>query len=300
MHATLPPELPAAPAAPKPFQFNLRHLLAVTAAVCVAGAGYHWVGPGVLFILVPLLLIAVVLITKRTVEALVVIGLAAILVGLLLPAVGSGPVSPRAQCSNNLRQIAIALQDYHAAKGHFPPAYIADANGKPMHSWRVLLLPYIRPDIYQAYRFDEPWDGPNNRQFASQVISLFECPAGHSAFSGETSYVAVVGPGTAWPGAKGVAHSDIKDGASNTILIVEVQNSGIHWMEPRDLDASQMPLAINAKPVKGVSPGISSGHRGVALVALADGSILTLSDDTPPATVRAMLTIAGGEQVTPP
>jgi prepilin-type processing-associated H-X9-DG protein len=84
-------------------------------------------------------------------------------------------------------------------------------------------------------------------------------------------------------------------------LLVEVHNSGIHWMEPRDLDASQMAMAINANPArKGVIPGISSGHPGVAQAAMADGSVRALPDDTPPATVRAMLTIAGGETVQRP
>jgi prepilin-type processing-associated H-X9-DG protein len=98
-----------------------------------------------------------------------------------------------------------------------------------------------------------------------------------------------------------VKFEEITDGISNTILLVEVHNSGIHWMEPRDLDASQMAMAINANPArKGVIPGISSGHPGVAQAAMADGSVRALPDDTPPATVRAMLTIAGGETVQRP
>src|SRR4030095_4901077 len=113
---------------------------------------------------------------------------------------------------------------------------------------------------------------------------------------GQTSYVAVVGSGTAWPGAKSTKLAEIKDGPSATILIVEVHNSGIHWMEPRDLDASLMPMTINAKSGK----GISSGHPQCAQAARADGTVFVLTQDTPAATVRAMLTIAGGEKVAEP
>lgn len=76
-------------------------------------------------------------------------------------------------------------------------------------------------------------------------------------------------------------------------------DSGIHWMEPRDLDAATMVFAIN--PPQG--PGISSHHCDAtwwrrplgANVALADGSVRFLPMDTPGEQLRAMLTIAGGE-----
>ena len=74
---------------------------------------------------------------------------------------------------NNLKQIAMALQCYHQANGCFPPAYIADKTGKPMHSWRVLILPYLdRDDLYKAYNFTEPWDGPNNKKLATSRPDL--------------------------------------------------------------------------------------------------------------------------------
>ena len=74
----------------------------------------------------------------------------------------------RSICENNLRQIALALQNYHQANGCFPPAYVADKNGKPMHSSRMLILPYVGfDDLYKAYDFTEPWDGPNNKKTES-------------------------------------------------------------------------------------------------------------------------------------
>ena len=82
-----------------------------------------------------------------------------ILVALLLPAVSRArEAARRRQCANQLKQIVLALLNYREANGCFPPAYIAGKNGKPMHSWKVIILPYIDGDsLYKQYRFDEPW-----------------------------------------------------------------------------------------------------------------------------------------------
>jgi hypothetical protein len=154
--------------------------------------------------------------------------------GLLLPGVGGPRVARRAVCSNNIRQIALALHSYHQQYKEFPPAHLGDANGKPMHSWRVLILPFLeREDLYAKYRFDEPWDGPNNRQLLEPMMSVFACPS--QTNSPYTSYVAVVGPDTAWPGATSRKLADIGDPHDQTILVVESAVPQIFWMEPRDL-----------------------------------------------------------------
>ena len=107
------------------------------------------------------------------------------------------------QCSNHLKQIGLALQNYHDAYGSFPPAYMADADGKPIHSWRVLILPYLEQKaLYDKYSFDEPWDGPNNSQLHEAAISAYICPSRPGNSRTDTSFVAVVGAQTAWPGEK--------------------------------------------------------------------------------------------------
>jgi type II secretory pathway pseudopilin PulG len=84
----------------------------------------------------------------------------------------------RFQCLNNLRQIALALQNYRDDFGCFPPAYVADDAGKPMHSWRVLILPYMdRKEVYSQYNFNEPWDGPTNSRLNSYVVRNTFVPA---------------------------------------------------------------------------------------------------------------------------
>src|SRR3954465_14889144 len=118
----------------------------------------------------------------------------------------------RSVCVNNLKQIGLALRGYHDAYGCFPPAYLADEAGRPMPSWRVLILPWLeQKDIYDLYRFDEPWDGPNNRKLHDMRVSAYACPANFRT-GRMTSYVAVLGPEAAWRGAGTTRLADIQDG----------------------------------------------------------------------------------------
>ena len=108
------------------------------------------------------------------------------------------------QCMGNLTQLSVALFLYHERYGHFPPAYLADDQGRPMHSWRVLLLEFIDAPLFASYHFDEPWNGPNNHRLAGMMPGSYACSNDYHNPTGAasaTSYVAVVGSGTAFPGA---------------------------------------------------------------------------------------------------
>lgn len=204
----------------------------------------------------------------------------------------AGPSARRAQCSNNLKQIVLALHNYHDTYGSFPPAYVADESGRPLYSWRVLILPFLeQKPLYDQFRLDEPWDSPNNLPLSQTEINVFRCPSDEtgdpSKSPGVTNYIAVVGPGTMWPEDRSTSFGDFKNGTSNKLAVVEVHGSGVHWAEPRDLHVDQMARAVN--PAAG--QGISSGHEGGANVALAEGSVRFLPSETPPAELDAMLSI---------
>lgn len=164
---------------------------------------------------------------------LVILGL---LVALLLPDIQSArEASPRNSCINNLKQISLALHGYHDVYGCFPPAYIADENGKPMHSWRVLILPYMEETtVYDAYDFNEPWDKQSDSRLAAVSIDTFRCPSATTPDT-HTNYLAVVGPRTAWPNGKSSRLDDFGDGTANTLLLIESHQHSVHWMEPRDI-----------------------------------------------------------------
>lgn len=216
-------------------------------------------------------------------------------IGLLRPVQFSREVAIDSSAAGPLAQLLIALHNYHDQNGSFPPAYITDENGKPMHSWRVLLLPYIEEQaLYDAYDFNEPWDGPNNIKLAARIPRTYHY-YGDSKGTTNTSYVVIVGAGTAFPGAKTTKLDDFKDGTENTILVVEIAHSDICWMEPRDLDLATMSLEVN-DPSR---PRISSTRPKGPYVVFADSvhgyhvKRSILPDD-----LRALFTIAGGEEIT--
>jgi hypothetical protein len=290
--------------AAKPPRFSIRGLLCLTAAIAIGLALVTQLELIGVLILLVLAGVAVFATTTRKWESLgfaIPAGIVGLLIGgclLTLPTIA--PPSHRSNhgyCRNNLKQIAMALHLYHDTYGSFPPAYVADENGRPMHSWRVLILPFVEQKaLYDEYRFDEPWDGPHNRTLADSMPSVYRCPSdpGANPHLPISSYLAVVGPETNWPGEKTVSLHDVKDGTSQTLLVVESHNSGIHWMEPRDLHTGQMAREIN--PAHG--QGICSCHgsqRELAQAALADGSVQILSNDLTREEIEALLTIAGGE-----
>lgn len=292
-----------------PFQFGLKHLLAVPAVVAMLFGTAAWIG---LDIWVPLAASAyLVVVSLATIMAVMLLGRplspqlrvcvagAGITVLMILYESTSLQLAlergtPRSRCGNNLKRIACALDEYHAVHGCFPPAYIADENGLPMHSWRVLILPYLdRLDVYEAYDFDEPWNGPNNRKLAEIAVSAFDCPAEVHSSPMMTNYLAVVGPDTAWPGSEPTSLADFAHEKGSILHVVEVAHSGIHWMSPRDLQAPQMAPTVNSPSGR----GISSSHPDGANAAFADGSVRFLPENTWPEQLRAMLIRSGNESV---
>jgi len=201
-------------------------------------------------------------------------------------------------CENNLTQIGTALTKYQAVYGTLPPAVTYDAHGKPAHSWRALILPYLQDGKYAGkYDFDEPWDGPKNRKLAALRIEEYACPnSPNFGKDGVTSYVAVIGPATAFPPA-GASHatSAITDGGNDTILIVETATLAPQWSEPKDLDWDTMSFVINAAHL----PSISGRDQEGVHVLKVNGSVATLPDDLKPSDLKAYLTINGKELVDP-
>jgi prepilin-type processing-associated H-X9-DG protein len=299
-----PGDEPVSPVEPAPlgeFQFSISRLLMITVGMAVVFAGLRsgWLGPllalfmGLLWLATCVTLIVCGIRSLEKLGGLAALGAVGMLLGLCLFSTivsqrGHGPASQRSQCINNLKQLAIALHMYESQYGTLPPPYVADRFGKPMHSWRVLLLPFLEQDqLYKQYRLDEPWDGPNNRKLHKMVVSVYQCPFEPGP---STSYLAVVGPGTPW-NPKRPLSLGFKDGNSNTILLVESHNTGIHWMEPRDLHLSQMNPQLNGAE----GQGISSPHEGGASVAFADGSVHFLPNTLTAEELRALLTADGGE-----
>lgn len=222
--------------------------------------------------------------------------LASILIGMILPATQQirGP-HPRTMCLNQMRQISLAMLNYESANGHFLPAYIADEDGKPMHSWRVLLLPYLEQEaLYNQYSFDEPWNGPNNSKLHDVIVPGFQCSSvGRGEQETNTSYRLVTGKGTAFDGDHETTFREVSDGTSNTLTIVEVANSDTHWMEPVDLPLDEA-LARFSDPDKAEQ---CCNHPGTFNISLMDGSTHSIGFPISAENLKALITIDGGEIV---
>lgn len=211
----------------------------------------------------------------------------------------------RTQCNANLKTLAYALQMYHDTYKTFPPAYLSNEDGKPVHSWRVLILPFFEGrSLYEAYDFDEPWDGPNNRKLLERAPHVFACPAQRRTSrqpSTHTSYLAVVGPRTAWLGGNPTRIQDFTDGTSKTILIMESDGRGVPWMEPRDLSLDEALDLVTSDEFDhlgghGLDRFFTETHDG-RLAATADGGVEFLPHGTPKQKWAALLTIDDGKDV---
>jgi hypothetical protein len=190
-------------------------------------------------------------------------------------------------CIGNLHSIRIALRTYQEQYGTLPPAYVSDRSGAPMHSWRVLILPALgRLDIYRRYHLDEPWNSPHNLLVAGEMPAEYRCPTDDQDSDHETSYLAVVGEGTVWPGAAAsrIAADD------HRIAVVEVMHSKIIWTEPRDLDLESIDT-LN----RGATPSLATHHERHARFASLNHLIILKpsSGDGPDAGLLRQLLVDG-------
>lgn len=237
---------------------------------------------------------------------LVIVGCDAIgvLISTMLPAVQAArEAARRSQCTNNLKQVGLAMQSYHDKHGCFPPAFIPDDNGKPKHSWRVLLLPFLgEHDLYAKYRFDEPWDSPHNMALVAQRPAVYRCPSTADNDSRQASYAMIVGAHAISDGPTARRISEITDETAKTIMLAEAATAGILWLEPRDLDTKNMTFSINPRPVPppGSTSGINCYHPGLAQALFCNGTVRSLNSSLTAKEVKALFTIDGGEAVERP
>ena len=215
------------------------------------------------------------------------------------------------QSVNHLKLMGLALHNFHSAYGNFPPAIVYGPDGKPWHSWRVLILPFVEETpTYNQYDFTQPWDSPKNRALIEKMPAVYRDPINGETTGSDTHYAALVGEKTLFSPQgstiqiangsasdslfKGRRINEITDGTSNTIAIVPVDPARkIPWTKPEDIPVG------DDFPGLGRPGGIFTPTRmdgaGVVPVLFVDGSVRSLSNKTDVATIRALATINGGE-----
>ncbi len=246
------------------------------------------------------------------VELLVVIAIIGILVSLLLPAIQSvREAARRTSCLNNLKQIGLALQNYHSAHERFPVGgtqwrgpFTPNAT---QIAWSTFLLPHIEQNnVYRQLDLELPFDDAANSAAAAEVIDVFICPSSLrgrelSQGRGPCDYGGMFGERITSPNnppkgmmvyEKAHAHRDIRDGSSNTIIVAEDSDfSDGQWIN--GLNIFDQAFAVNAAPE--FENDIRSRHPQGANIALADGSAHFINDSIDLQILAALCTRDGGE-----
>jgi hypothetical protein len=178
--------------------------------------------------------------------------------------------SDRTKASNEMKQIGLAIYNYHDVYGHFPDD-VRDKNGKALLSWRVAILPFIEQKaLYDQFKLDEPWDSEHNKKLAAKMPTVY---AGRTAAgAGKTPYVRPAGKGTMFSPDKKLKLTDVTDGTSNTVMAVEAAQAAVEWSKPADLPVDPK------QPLKGLVR--KDGEPFLAL--LADGSVRTIAPTVDP------------------
>ena len=193
----------------------------------------------------------------------------------------------RTVSTNNLRQIGIAMHNFHDVHKQFPAADGAGKDRKPKLSWRVHILPFIeQQSLFNQFKLDEPWDSAHNKKLIDKMPKVYATPGSKVADKHMTNYLTVRGKDTMFPPGQATRMSHLRDGTSNTAMVLEVNDEhAVIWTKPDDFEPDK------DDPLKGVV-GLRSGKF---LVLLGDAAVLTLPDTLSKETIKAMYTRAGGE-----
>jgi hypothetical protein len=188
---------------------------------------------------------------------------------------------------NQLKLLAVALRDYGQENGTLPPAAEYSPEGRPLLSWRVLVLPYLEEDsLYRQFRLDEAWDGPHNKALLAKMPQVYEAPGGRTPHERYGTYFRVlVGPGASFEGRQGVPLTDFTDGLSQTILVAEA-GEAVPWTKPDEL-----PFAPG-RPL----PALGGVFGGGFDAAMADASVVRIDGACSEATLRALITRKAGDR----
>lgn len=216
-----------------------------------------------------------------------VVGVTVLLVLMAILSAAPGLDHPRRATARSFRQIRLALKQYHADYGSFPPAFTTDTEGRKLHSWRTLILPYIgQKALYDKIDLTKSWIDPVNSAAYFTPVPTYQSPE-HMVTENDSHYLMIVGNGCFMPPTGVRRLSEITDPASETLMLVEVNRYlSVPWMSPQDADEDLI-YGIGHK-----GPLVAGAH-----VAFVDGSMAFFQYGTREADRRAMLSINGKDRV---
>ena len=218
-------------------------------------------------------------------------------VGKPLALAGSAGIAGQRKTVSDLQAIGAALVRYRQEHGSYPPSAIADATGKPLLSWRVLLLPYLgQGSLYERFDLTKPWDDPANKRLLTQMPAVYR--AGDGRRGTNTGYAGVGGSKAIFrgPGATleaGVPAAAVSDGPQMTVAAGPVGvGVAIPWTAPGDITATDSTHF-------GDRTGFDGPGASITPMLFADGSVQLLPDTISSGSIHGWTTIASGG-CTPP
>jgi len=157
----------------------------------------------------------------------------------------------------------------------FPPRAVTAKDGRPLLSWRVLLLPYLgEEELFQQFKLDEPWDSPHNKRLLAKMPSVY-APVRKGKEPHSTFFQVFAGEGTIFEGTRGSRIADIRDGTAQTIIVVQAAEA-VPWTKPVDLHYDAK------KPISKLGGMFKDGFH----FALADGTVHFAKKDFDEKTIR--------------
>jgi prepilin-type processing-associated H-X9-DG protein len=229
-----------------------------------------------------------------------------LLIALLVPGIGRiREAAVRVASGNNLKSIGLAMHNYHDTYNTLPPAALSGKDGRPLLSWRVLILPYLAdPEaeaLYKEFHLDEPWDSAHNKPLLARMPKVYRSSdQGARTDVTETHYRVFVGrvgqePRTVFvERGRSASLPQIMnaDGTHDTILVVEAAET-VPWTKPYEL------LYVPVGPPVGSLPRLggitSTGYN----VLFADGSVRFFPKGLDEHTLRLMITFNDGMAIPP-
>lgn len=208
--------------------------------------------------------------TGPSLDASAVPVIAGVGAAMVVPAVAQARETAQATASmNNMRNIQLAILTYEAANGKLPPRVIKSADGKPLLSWRVTILPYLDEQaLYQQFKLDEPWDSEHNKKLLALMPRTFAHPSVGKNIGSSTQYQIPTGKGTLFDTDAAVKLRDANafpEGTSNTAVVVEAAaGHAVPWTKPDDVTISADDPGLMLHPV---------GRSGHYHLGFADGSV---------------------------
>ncbi|HSG71490.1 MAG TPA: DUF1559 domain-containing protein, partial [Planctomycetaceae bacterium] len=235
-----------------------------------------------------------------------------VLIALLLPAVQQAREAARRSSSkNNLKQIGLALHNYHDTYNHMPTGTIENDKLKPEErlSWQVSILPYIEQQaLYQRIDQKQGWKSDANKQWSKNKIPVFLSPgiATQGEEFAETHYVGIAGLGEdaaelplkdkkagMFGYDRKTSFRDITDGTSNTMMVSEATKKLGSWAAGGDATLRGLTKA----PYVNGPDGLGGPWAGGMHVLMGDGSVHFISENIDNGILEALSTIHGGERV---